>query len=454
MSKVRWSRWSSLAVVTAIAVPVAVVGSVGTSAAPPPVPDLAWQPCGEDFPGASAPWRPCRSTTTTPAPARPRSPSPGTRRPIRRTGSAASSSIRADPAAAVSGSSCRDSVSSSRRARGTVRRRRLRPPRRRRLGSAALLRQRARQLDEFFAPVPGLPVRAATSTARSTTPTRRSGRVPRRRTDHGAHEHRQRGARHGSAPPSRRRPALSYIGFSYGSYLGNTYANLFPRNIRALVIDGVLDPNLWSSGLQIRSDRVATKEEFDEFLRLCDEAGDDCAFSGPEGSAARWAALARRHPREPLEFPDGFVYTYDLLIGDVIGAMYAPEVWGGRKEPPHSSTSSPMPCSATRRRCRAPQPSGCVDRANGSTPPASRPTTTMGSTRTTATSAPTRSTRRRSEASSPSTGTRRPGRSSARSGGGSTPGAPTGRSTRTATPVRGRLAPPRRCSSSATTSMA
>ena len=81
---------------------------------------------------------------------------------------------------------------------------------------------------------------------------------------------------------------LSYLGFSYGSYLGNTYANLFPRNIRALVIDGVLDPHLWSSGWQIRSDRVATKEEFDEFLRLCDEAGDDYAFGAPEGSAARW----------------------------------------------------------------------------------------------------------------------------------------------------------------------
>ncbi len=85
---------------------------------------------------------------------------------------------------------------------------------------------------------------------------------------------------------------LTYLGFSYGSYLGNTYANLFPQNVRALVIDGVLDPRLWSSGWQIKSDRVATQEEFEEFLRLCDEAGPDCAFSAPEGSAARWEALA------------------------------------------------------------------------------------------------------------------------------------------------------------------
>ena len=52
MSKLRWSRWSSVALVVAIAVPVAVVGAVSTSAAPPAVPELDWQPCGDDFPGA------------------------------------------------------------------------------------------------------------------------------------------------------------------------------------------------------------------------------------------------------------------------------------------------------------------------------------------------------------------------------------------------------------------
>ena len=147
---------------------------------------------------------------------------------------------------------------------------------------------------------------------------------------------------------------LTYLGFSYGSYLGNTYANLFPQNVRALVIDGVLDPRLWSSGWQIRSDRVATQEEFDEFLRLCDEAGEDCAFSAPGGLggpvARRWR---ERCGVEPLVIPDGFVYTYDFLIGDATGAMYAPEVWGGPEGlRPRSSTSSPTPCSATRRQRR------------------------------------------------------------------------------------------------------
>ena len=122
---------------------------------------------------------------------------------------------------------------------------------------------------------------------------------------------------------------LTYLGFSYGSYLGNTYANLFPGKVRALVIDGVLDPRLWSGGWQIRSDRVATQAEFNEFLRLCDEAGSECAFWTDEGSAQRWERLAQAIEQDPLEFPDGTLYTYDFLINDATGAMYSPEVWGG-----------------------------------------------------------------------------------------------------------------------------
>ncbi|UZN02356.1 alpha/beta fold hydrolase [Cellulomonas sp. S1-8] len=39
---------------------------------------------------------------------------------------------------------------------------------------------------------------------------------------------------------------LSYLGFSYGSVLGQVYANLFPDRFRALAIDGVVDPWAWA----------------------------------------------------------------------------------------------------------------------------------------------------------------------------------------------------------------
>ena len=34
---------------------------------------------------------------------------------------------------------------------------------------------------------------------------------------------------------------LNYFGYSYGTFLGATYANLFPKNYRAMVLDGPID---------------------------------------------------------------------------------------------------------------------------------------------------------------------------------------------------------------------
>jgi pimeloyl-ACP methyl ester carboxylesterase len=132
---------------------------------------------------------------------------------------------------------------------------------------------------------------------------------------------------------------LTYAGVSYGSYLGVTYANLFPEKVRALVVDGVLDPIAWSTGraneaatlpfsTRLRSD-VGAQATLNEFFRLCDAGGPRCAFSG--GAAARYAALAARLRAHPVQlvFPDGstFVLDYSNLIGFTLGAMYDSSSW-------------------------------------------------------------------------------------------------------------------------------
>jgi len=133
---------------------------------------------------------------------------------------------------------------------------------------------------------------------------------------------------------------LTYAGYSYGSYLGATYANLFPGKVRALVVDGVLDPIAWSTGRgnQARTQPFSTRlrsakgayQTLQEFLRLCDAGGPNCAFS--EGNPARhFDRLAKRLLREPVEFPDGeggtFLVTYADLIGTTLGVLYDPAAW-------------------------------------------------------------------------------------------------------------------------------
>jgi pimeloyl-ACP methyl ester carboxylesterase len=123
---------------------------------------------------------------------------------------------------------------------------------------------------------------------------------------------------------------LSYLGFSYGSYLGNTYANLFPDKVRAVVIDGVINPLIWTIGRQISSDRVAVAAVFDEFIRLCDEAASEdvmlCPLSYPSGARETYDALAAELRVSPIVFPD-FIYSYDFLVADTVGCMYSPEAW-------------------------------------------------------------------------------------------------------------------------------
>lgn len=132
---------------------------------------------------------------------------------------------------------------------------------------------------------------------------------------------------------------LTYAGYSYGTFLGVTYANLFPEKVRALVVDGVLDPIAWTTGnpgegdtipfsTRLHSDKGAL-DTLNEFFRLCDENPDTCAFAG--GAADRYAALAASLRLAPIEIvlPDGssFPFTYQDLISNSLGAMYDSFSW-------------------------------------------------------------------------------------------------------------------------------
>jgi len=127
---------------------------------------------------------------------------------------------------------------------------------------------------------------------------------------------------------------LTFVGLSYGTFLGNTYVNMFPNRVRAVVIDGVLDPVAWVNleaeipfSTRLRSDAGA-QVTIERFFDLCDEAGANCSF-GPD-SQARYAALADRlrvdgpvlvtDPFTGEEFPFG----YTDLIGNTLGALYDP----------------------------------------------------------------------------------------------------------------------------------
>ncbi len=132
---------------------------------------------------------------------------------------------------------------------------------------------------------------------------------------------------------------LTYVGYSYGTQLGQTYANMFPNRFRAIVIDGVLDPIAWTTGrrgdsdqpfsTRLRSD-MGAMDSLRQFFKLCDAGGDACAFSGH--AAERYADLAKSLRQSPLLLTDPttgevFEYNYSILISDSLGAMYSSFSW-------------------------------------------------------------------------------------------------------------------------------
>jgi pimeloyl-ACP methyl ester carboxylesterase len=113
---------------------------------------------------------------------------------------------------------------------------------------------------------------------------------------------------------------LNYLGFSYGTVIGATYANLFPGNIRAMVLDGTLDftgnatghkpSDATSLPVDVRQGvDKAGKSSFQRFLSLCKQAGGNCAFSGGDPSA-KWSALLSRAKAGKLSYQQLMTAAY------------------------------------------------------------------------------------------------------------------------------------------------
>lgn len=129
---------------------------------------------------------------------------------------------------------------------------------------------------------------------------------------------------------------LSYLGFSYGSYLGQVYANMYPDRFRAVAIDGVVDPVAWTGTpatasvpqfTRLKSAQGAAKA-LREILVRCDRAGGlRCRFA-PGNPVANYDLIARRLQKSPLVFTDPsgtFTFGYADLVDNTLGALYAPD---------------------------------------------------------------------------------------------------------------------------------
>jgi pimeloyl-ACP methyl ester carboxylesterase len=114
---------------------------------------------------------------------------------------------------------------------------------------------------------------------------------------------------------------VTYLGYSYGTSIGQQYARLFPTRVRAMVLDGVVDPTL--SGLDAATQQAeGFSRSLDAFIDECDR--NNCGLGTSAGDVIdEVIADAEERPIRASDRPAGpGVVALALAQG-----MYTTELW-------------------------------------------------------------------------------------------------------------------------------
>lgn len=116
---------------------------------------------------------------------------------------------------------------------------------------------------------------------------------------------------------------LTYLGFSYGTYLGAKYIQLFPTHIRAMVLDGAVDPALSTEQLNA-TQAQGFETDLGDFVQWC-IAGGRCPLGGSVGAAdARLRALSAAVLAHPVSGEGGRLMGSGDFFNGLADALYDP----------------------------------------------------------------------------------------------------------------------------------
>ncbi len=116
---------------------------------------------------------------------------------------------------------------------------------------------------------------------------------------------------------------LTYYGVSYGTLMGQQYAELFPGKVRALVLDSNMDHSQFTAFEFLNSETQSVQAEFGEFVAWCGRT-PSCALHGRDVSKLT-RDLQDKAARGELKDPQsGEVITPLSLAGMFQGSFYGP----------------------------------------------------------------------------------------------------------------------------------
>lgn len=114
---------------------------------------------------------------------------------------------------------------------------------------------------------------------------------------------------------------INFLGLSYGTLLGLRYAQLFPGRVRAIAIDGVVDPNQDFEAF-LRQQTIAFDKQIGTILDACPAGGRNCP---PGGAAEAYDELAKRVESQPIAGSNGKSLGPSELATAALIPAYEPE---------------------------------------------------------------------------------------------------------------------------------
>lgn len=119
---------------------------------------------------------------------------------------------------------------------------------------------------------------------------------------------------------------LNFLGYSYGTDIGSTYAEAYPDKVRAMILDGAVDPN--ADPIQSSIDQAAGfQKAFNDYVTDCVDDGDCPLGADPAKAVDAYHRLVDPlvDKRAPTDDPRGLGFS-DAITGTVM-ALYSPTMW-------------------------------------------------------------------------------------------------------------------------------
>jgi pimeloyl-ACP methyl ester carboxylesterase len=118
---------------------------------------------------------------------------------------------------------------------------------------------------------------------------------------------------------------LSYLGYSYGTRIGTEYAEQFPTNVRAMILDGALDPNQNQVGEMV-AQAGGFQGAFDAYAAHCVRSSRCPLGSDRSQASAKFRSLVQPLIDKPIKVGDRKLSYNDAITG-VIATLYDDKLW-------------------------------------------------------------------------------------------------------------------------------